>query len=67
MAKFGGFPGGMGNMQNMIKSQHFGTIGENIIDFVAYEYEQSGDLSFFIDYCIVCHCTFAESNTVRQE
>ena len=40
------------HMQNMIKSQHFGTIGENIIDFVAYEYEQSGDLSFFIDYCI---------------
>lgn len=40
------------HMQKMIDSSHFGNIDESTINFVADQYELSGDISCFIDYCI---------------
>lgn len=40
------------HMRSMIESSHYGKIGTATIMFVADQYELSGDLSHFIDFCI---------------
>lgn len=40
------------HMQKMIESSYFGKIDDSTITFVSGQYELSGDLPCFIDYCI---------------
>lgn len=40
------------HIQRMIDSSFFGDVDEGIINFVSSQYELSGDLSCFINYCI---------------
>lgn len=40
------------HMQKMIESSYFGKIDDSTITFVSEQYELSGDLPCFIDYCI---------------